>query len=100
MAELVVSRGEMSTELPTVSVVVPFCNTPLEFIREAVNSVFAQDCKSWELILVDDGAPLGISQYAQRLASEHPGQIHYLAHPGRTNRGQSATRNLGIRHAR
>lgn len=39
---------------PTATVVIIFFNAE-RFIREAVESVLAQSCQTWELILVDDG---------------------------------------------
>ena len=38
-----------------VSVVVPFFNAA-NFLEEAIQSVFAQSYRSWELLLVDDGS--------------------------------------------
>src|SRR5260370_1091989 len=70
-----------------------------QFIREAVESVFAQSYADWELLLVDDGSTDASSGLARSYAACHPGRVRYLEHPGHQNRGMSASRNLGIRHA-
>src|SRR5690606_21662112 len=54
----------------------------------------------WELLLIDDGSTDASSTIARRYAQEHPERIRYLEHPGHANRGMSASRNLGIAHAR
>jgi glycosyltransferase involved in cell wall biosynthesis len=69
------------------------------FLREAVESVLAQSFMGWELLLVDDGSTDGSAAIAQAYARQFPEKIRYLEHPGHENRGASATRNLGIRHA-
>ena len=82
-----------------VSVVVPFFNAG-NFLEEAIQSVFAQSYHNWELLLVDDGSHDAGSQIARRHAAGHPEAVHYLNHAGHQNRGQSASRNLGVRHAK
>jgi glycosyltransferase involved in cell wall biosynthesis len=47
-------------------------------------------------LLVDDGSTDASPEIAQRLARANPGQVRYLTHPQRTNRGMSASRNLGL----
>jgi glycosyltransferase involved in cell wall biosynthesis len=84
---------------PLVSVVVPFLNAG-RFLDEAIESVFAQSYAGWELLLVDDGSSDDSREIAQRHAEQHPDRVRTLEHPGRVNRGQSASRNLGIRNAR
>jgi len=81
-----------------VSVIVIFLNAE-RFIEEAIQSVFAQTYRHWELLLVDDGSTDGSVRLAQRCAAQHPEQVHYLEHPEHRNRGMSASRNLGIRRA-
>ncbi len=84
---------------PTVSVVIIFLNAA-RFLREAVDSVFAQTCTDWELLLVDDGSTDASAALARDLATEHPGRVRALEHPGHANCGMSASRNLGVAHAR
>ena len=85
---------------PLVSVIIPFYNTPEQFIREAIESVFAQTFGHWELFLVDDGSTGECSEIAKYYADDYPERVTYLKHPGHQNRGASATRNLGIEHAK
>ena len=84
---------------PVVSVVLIFFNEA-RFVEEAINSVIAQTFRNWELLLVDDGSSDGSADIARRYASVFPVRIRYLAHTGGANRGPSASRNLGIQHAR
>jgi len=84
---------------PRVSVVMPVCNAAA-FLEEAVRSVLEQTYGSWELLLIDDGSTDGSRALAERFAAEHPARIRCLHHPNNENRGASATRNLGISHAR
>jgi glycosyltransferase involved in cell wall biosynthesis len=83
---------------PLVSTVMIFLNEE-KFIREAIESVFAQTYENWELLLVDDGSTDGSTEIAMRHAEQWPEKVRYLEHQGHRNRGMSASRNLGIRHA-
>jgi glycosyltransferase involved in cell wall biosynthesis len=82
-----------------VSVVVIFHNAG-PFLEEAIASVFAQRHHRWELLLVDDGSTDGSTVAARDWAARHSPRVTYLEHPGHANRGMSAARNLGVRHAR
>lgn len=84
---------------PTVSVVLIFHDSS-RFLREAVQSVFAQTFGDWELILADDGSTDGSTEIAQAYASERSDRVRYIEHGGHRNLGISATRNLGIGEAR
>lgn len=85
-------------DLPVVSAIIPFLNGQ-EYIEEAIESVLAQTYDRWELWLVDDGSTDGSTRIARRYAAQHPRKIRYLEHDRHENRGASASRNLGIRHA-
>src|SRR5947199_3338239 len=84
---------------PLVSVILIFFNAE-EFIQEAIESVFAQTYKAWELLLVDDGSTDGSRTIAGRWAAKYRERIYHLEHAGHENRGMSASRNLGIAKAR
>ncbi|MCW1383273.1 glycosyltransferase family 2 protein [Novosphingobium sp. KCTC 2891] len=84
---------------PRVSVICTYLDAE-RFIAESLDSVFAQDFGDFELILVDDGSRDGSAAIARAYAERQPDRVHLLAHPGGVNRGISASRNLGLRHAR
>lgn len=85
------------TTPPRVSVIVIFLNEE-RYLGEAIESVLAQSHSDWELILVDDGSTDGSAAIAQ--AASDGERIRYVTHPGRQNRGMSASRNAGIAAAR
>jgi glycosyltransferase involved in cell wall biosynthesis/peptidoglycan/xylan/chitin deacetylase (PgdA/CDA1 family) len=70
------------------------------YIREALESVLAQDFEDYELLLVDDGSSDASSSIARDYAARDPDRIRYMEHPGHENRGISASRNLGVAEAR
>jgi glycosyltransferase involved in cell wall biosynthesis len=82
-----------------VSIVTPFLNTE-RFLQESIESVLAQTCDQWELLLVDDGSTDGSAAIAQQFAAAYPQKIRCLAHDGRQNKGASASRNLAMHYAR
>ncbi len=84
---------------PLVSVITIFLNAEA-FIQEAIESVFAQTCTDWELVLVDDGSTDRSSAIALDYAHRHPAKVRYADHARHQNRGMSASRNLGIASAR
>jgi glycosyltransferase involved in cell wall biosynthesis len=89
--------GRMSKR-PLVSVIIIFLNEK-RFLCQAIDSVFAQSYDAWELLLVDDGSTDGSVAIARACMEQHPGRVRYLKHQGHQNRGMSASRNVGIRHA-
>lgn len=82
-----------------VSVTIPFYNAE-RFLRETIESVFAQSYAHWELLLADDGSTDGSSQIARDYAASYPDRVVYLEHPGHRNHGPNAARNLGARASR
>ena len=66
---------------PAVSVVLPVYNGA-DTLSRAVDSVRAQDCRDWELIIVDDGSTDGSGEIADRLARAD-GRILVLHGPHR-----------------
>jgi glycosyltransferase involved in cell wall biosynthesis len=84
---------------PLVSIIIPFYNTPERFIRDAVDSVFGQTYRNWEILLVDDGSTGESTNIALKYSAQYPGRVRYLEHSGHQNRGVCASRNLGIRRA-
>jgi glycosyltransferase involved in cell wall biosynthesis len=86
-------------QAPEVSVVIIFLNAKF-FLDGAIQSVLRQSFTDWELLLVDDDSWDGSSESAKPWAEHHADRILYLEHPGHANLGMSASRNLGIRHAK
>lgn len=82
-----------------VTVIVCFYNEE-RFIEETIESVFAQTLSKWELILVDDGSSDNSTAIAKNMAAAYPQKVFYLEHENHNNKGLSASRNLGISHAR
>lgn len=76
---------------PLVSVVVPVYNVA-GFLREALDSLFAQDYEPFEVVVVDDGSTDG----SGAIARSYPG-VRYLR---QENQGPAAARNAGIAAAR
>ena len=91
-------NGSVSNRRPSVSVIVIFRNAG-RFLPEAIDSVLGQTYRDWELLLVDDGSTDESAAIALRTAGEHGDRVRRLEHPGHENRGMSASRNLGARHA-
>jgi glycosyltransferase involved in cell wall biosynthesis len=84
---------------PLVSVIIIFLNAE-KFLQEAIESVFSQTYQHWELILIDDGSDDASTEIAKQYALKNSERVQYFEHPHHQNRGMSASRNLGIRHAR
>ena len=87
------------TSYPMVSVTIPVLNGE-KYLDQAVESVLAQTCDSWELLIVDDGSTDRGREIAERFARDWSGKIIVLDHPGRENRGMMASRNLGLSRSR
>ncbi|HJT26333.1 MAG TPA: glycosyltransferase [Pyrinomonadaceae bacterium] len=84
-----------TTEItPRVSVIIPAYKVA-PFIRETLESVFAQTFTDFEAIVINDDSP-DTPQLEQTLES-YSGKIVYLKQP---NRGAGAARNSGLRVAR
>jgi glycosyltransferase involved in cell wall biosynthesis len=79
-------------QVPVVSVVLPVYNGA-RFLRDAIESVLAQEHAGLEILLVDDGSTDQTPDLARALA----GPIRYIR---QDNRGPAAARNAGIRLAR
>lgn len=82
-----------------VSVITIFHNEE-RFLAQAIESVLAQTCVEWELLLVDDGSTDGGTAVARAYSERFPARIRYLEHPGHARLGMSASRNLGLQNAR
>jgi len=80
---------------PEVSIVLPTFNR-LQFLRTAVDSVFAQTFPDWELIVADDGSQGETAAYLAELADLPRIKVLRLTHTGNV----PAVRNAACREAR
>jgi len=87
---------EKGSSRPLVSVVIPFYNRE-RLLPRAIESVFAQTWKNWEIILVDDGSVDGSFAVASSYAQAHPGRIRVVQ---QKNGGPGVARNTGVSNAR
>ncbi len=71
-----------------VSVIIPAFNGEA-FLAEAVSSIITQDCRSLEIIIVDDGSTDATAEVARRFGSAI--QYHY-----QKNSGPGSARNRGV----
>jgi GT2 family glycosyltransferase len=79
---------------PRVSVIVPAYNYAA-YLPDALDSVIEQSFDDWECIVVDDGSTDDTAAVAQSYASRDR-RIRLIR---QDNRGVSAARNMGLRHA-
>jgi glycosyltransferase involved in cell wall biosynthesis len=90
-------RNKISrTSTPLVSVVVPAFNRE-SLLGETLDSVLAQTCPDWEVVVVDDGSSDDTVRVAQEYASRDD-RIRVVCHD--RNQGISATLNTGIAESR
>jgi len=77
---------------PKVSVIIPVFNGA-KYLAEALQSVFSQTWRDYEVIVVNDGS----ADDSMEICRQFPG-VRIITH--QENQGQSAARNTGVRHAR
>lgn len=77
--------------MPKVSIIVPIYNSET-YLRECLDSVFAQHFKDYELILVDDGS----SDRSGEIVEEYASNDRRIITIHQENCGQSAARNAGL----
>lgn len=75
--------------LPRVSIIIPTFNRAA-FLKESIESVFAQSFKDWELVIVDDGSNDSTFEIVESFKDP---RINYIR---QNNRGVSAARNAGV----
>ena len=84
----------MNNTIPKVSVIMPSYNTAT-LIAEALDSVFAQSYRDFEVIVINDGSP--DTPELERVLDPYRERIVYLK---QENRRACGARNNGISHAR
>lgn len=80
------------------SIIIPMFNAA-PYISETLHSVRNQKNTDWELIIVDDGSTDSSAALVQDFISRSSCAARLLHHPNQGNRGTSASRNLGMKHA-
>jgi glycosyltransferase involved in cell wall biosynthesis/peptidoglycan/xylan/chitin deacetylase (PgdA/CDA1 family) len=78
-----------------VSVVMCFLDME-RYIGEAIESVFDQQHREWELVLVNDGSSDRSGEIARRYERRHPDRVRYVEHGQGRNLGKSFSRNAGV----
>ena len=78
-----------------VSIIVP-CYNDAPYLERCIASLCGQTYSEWEVLLVDDGSTDGSEGIADRMAMADK-RIRVFH---QSNRGQSAARNLALRHAK
>jgi glycosyltransferase involved in cell wall biosynthesis len=81
------------------SVLIPILNMR-RYLPEAVDSVYAQTFRDWELFLIDDGSTDGSLELAEEYVRRDPARVRVLPAAGGDAHGASAARNRGLREAR
>ena len=82
--------------MPQFSIIIPVYRVE-EYLEKCVDSILAQTCQDFELLLIDDGSPDGSGAICDSYAASHPNQVRALHQP---NGGAGAARNNGLRHAK
>lgn len=82
--------------LPDVSVILPTFNRR-RLLELAIESVFAQTCTNWELIIADDGSGADTREYLKSLRSPQV-QIVWLSGCGNPSRARNAA--IGVARGR
>ena len=77
-----------------VSIIIPAYNR-VTYINQTVDSVLNQTYQNFELVIVDDGSIDGTYEKLQAYGDK----IKLLTHDNRSNKGQSASINLGLKNA-
>jgi glycosyltransferase involved in cell wall biosynthesis len=78
----------------SVSIILPTFNR-LDFLRPAIDSVFAQTFEDWELIIADDGSGEDTRNYLRTLDAPPRVKVIWLRHSGRP----SVVSNAALREA-
>jgi O-antigen biosynthesis protein len=83
---------------PLITVITPVFNTPVEHLREAVQSVLAQAYENWELVLIDDGSSDAELHHALPLLAARDRRV--ILKSLEKHEGISAASNEGLAFAR
>lgn len=62
---------------PLVTIYIP-CHNYGHYLEKAVNSVYEQSYKNWELFIIDEGSSDDTIEIANRLQNEHPDKVNVV----------------------
>lgn len=82
--------------MPKVSAIIPAFNAA-KFLPQAIESVFVQTYRDWEIVLVDDGSTDNTVNIVQPYIDRAPAQFQYIY---KKNQGLPRARNEAIQNAR
>jgi glycosyltransferase involved in cell wall biosynthesis len=85
----------MTMPRPTVSVIMPAYNVE-RYVADSIESVLAQTCQDFELVIVNDGSSDETSAIVDGFARAHPARLRVIT---QANLGLAAARNTALRHA-
>lgn len=70
------------------------------YLPACLDSILAQSCQDFEIVIVDDGSTDGSHEILLGYQERYPEKIDYTWHPGRTNLGYMVTSNAALRRSR
>ena len=86
------------SHIPTVSIIMPTYNR-IRMLEKAIQSVFDQSFKDWELIIIDD-ASTDETEARMKDLDFREEAVRYMRIPKIENKGISEYLNIGLRNAR
>ena len=86
------------SHIPTVSIIMPTYNR-IRMLEKAIQSVFDQSYKDWELIIIDD-ASTDETEIRMKELDSREAAVRYMRIPRIENKGISAYLTIGLRNAR
>lgn len=84
----------------SISIIIPVYNVE-QYIHRCLESIIEQSIENVriECILVDDCSPDKSMDIVQKIADDYHGEIQFKMLRHKENRGVSAARNTGLKHA-
>ena len=83
----------------TISILVPVYNPPVDFLRQCLDSVIAQQSRSWQLVLANDGSTdTDVLAFLTHFRDQHAGDARVLV-VDKPNGGISSALNAALERA-
>jgi alpha-1,6-rhamnosyltransferase len=93
-SELTFPQEHTTQTVPLVSIVAP-CYNAEKYLKDAIDSIFAQDYPNFEVIVVDDGSTDNSIAMLKQLQQTYDFQLY-----SQPNQGVSAALNHGLKYAK